>query len=336
MKTLEQELEIALRAEAPRPTAEFAEALDRKVERGFQRPSGQPRFKWTQNFPFAPVIGGIAALAVVIVLISTAGGGSGTGGSSSSGSTAASSATEQASPKAASGAQVAPNAPVARPRRVERSAALTLGAPSSKLEDVANQVIAVTDRHRGFVLHSTVTSGGSSTGGSFELRVPSGELQSTLSDLSALADVRSRTQATSDITAPYNAVQNQLGEARALRHSLLARLAGATTDTEAQALRARIHEANAQIRALSSQFARLQTRARLATIDVTLVREKARHDSGTGGVGGAFHDGLHSLAVSFGIALRVLGVVLPLALVAGLGWLGAAVFKRRRREAALF
>ena len=45
MKTLEQELEIALRAETPRPSAEFAEALDRKVARGFQRLPGQPRFE---------------------------------------------------------------------------------------------------------------------------------------------------------------------------------------------------------------------------------------------------------------------------------------------------
>jgi len=31
----------------------------------------------------------------------------------------------------------------------------------------------------------------------------------------------------------------------------------------------------------------------------------------------------------------VLGVALPLALLAALGWLGAALLKRRRREAAL-
>jgi hypothetical protein len=31
----------------------------------------------------------------------------------------------------------------------------------------------------------------------------------------------------------------------------------------------------------------------------------------------------------------VLGVALPLALLAGLGWLGAAILRRRRREAAL-
>jgi hypothetical protein len=33
--------------------------------------------------------------------------------------------------------------------------------------------------------------------------------------------------------------------------------------------------------------------------------------------------------------VRALGVLLPLALVAGLGWLGGRLLRRRRREAAL-
>ena len=66
------------------------------------------------------------------------------------------------------------------------------------------------------------------------------------------------------------------------------------------------------------------------------MRERAHHSAAAGGVSGDFHDALHSLAVSFGIALRVLGVALPLALLAALGWLAAALLKRRRREAALF
>ena len=40
--------------------------------------------------------------------------------------------------------------------------------------------------------------------------------------------------------------------------------------------------------------------------------------------------------VSFGIALRVLGIAIPLAIVGGLAWLAAAMLRRRRREAALF
>jgi hypothetical protein len=337
MTTLEHELEIALRAETPQPSAEFAQRLDERMAAGFPRKS---RLRLPRT-PWPAIAAGTAVIIAVIVAVSLSSGGSTQHGGSSTG--AASIATEKGAPAAGSGtvdslsARTAPATPLPRVRRVERSAALTLAAPGSKLDDVANQIVSVVDRRHGYVLHSTVTTGsGGATGGEFELRVPSGSLQDTLSDLSGLADVRSRTQNADDITQPYNAVAGELDEARALRHSLLDRLAKATTDTEAQALRHRIHLVSAQIRALSARFAQLQDRARLATIDVTLVRERAHHGAAAGGVSGDFHDALHSLAVSFGIALRVLGVALPLALLAALGWLGAAILRRRRREAALF
>ena len=343
MTTLDHQLEIALRAEAPRPSAEFAERLDKRVAAGFPR----ERRKSRPRKGLLPALAAAGSLLVVLVLVvSLSGGGSHEHSTESSGGAAAVAA--PSAPKVAPGsgsaggsapgqAQVAPASPLPRLRRVERSAALTLATPGSKLEDVANEIVSVVDRRHGFVLHSTITTGsGGATGGQFELRVPSGSLQDTLSDLSGLADVRSRTQNADDITQPYNAVATQLSEARALRHSLLARLAKATTDSEAQALRRRIRLEAAQIRALSARFAGLQDRARFATIDVTLLRERAHHSAAAGGVSGAFHDALHSLAISFGIALRVLGVAIPVALIAALGWFGAAVLKRRRREGALF
>ena len=48
------------------------------------------------------------------------------------------------------------------------------------------------------------------------------------------------------------------------------------------------------------------------------------------------HDAPHSLAVSFGIALRVLGLAIPLALLAALGLVRRERSEAPRREAALF
>jgi uncharacterized protein DUF4349 len=327
MTTLEHELETALRAEAPRPGAAFARTMDERVAAGFPRPSG--RLSLPRRGALLPALAAAAvliiAVAIAVPLLTRSGG-------SNDHVFTESPALEKSAPSVA-GAQVAPNIPAPGVRRVERSAELTLGAPKSKLDDVANQIVAVVDRRHGYVLHSSVTSGDSAE---FELRVPSGSLQATLGDLSALADVRSRTQNADDITAAYNSVSSQLDEARALRHSLLSRLANATTDTQARALRHRIRLVSAQIRSLTARFAQLRARARYATVDVTLVRERAHHGAAPGGVTGAFHDALHSLVVSFGIALRVLGVAIPLALLAALGWLGATILRRRRREAALF
>jgi hypothetical protein len=343
MTTLSHELEIALRAETPRPSEAFEERLDHAVADGFPRAR---KSRLSKTPPRAMAVAA-ALLVALVVGVSLSGGGSHESGTGATGDvqvaapavgpkTAAGSAGESASSASPAPAAAAP--PLrSGVRHVERSAALTLGASGSKLDDVANEIVSVVDRRHGFVLHSTVTTGsGGTSGGSFELRVPSGALQATLSDLSGLADVRSRTQSSDDITQPYNSVAAQLSEARALRHSLLARLAQATTDAEARALRKRIRLESAQIRSLSARFGELQSRARLATIDVTLVRERAHHGTSGGGIGSDFHDALHSLAVSFGIAVRILGVLIPLALVGALAWLAAGALRRRRREAALF
>jgi hypothetical protein len=324
MTTLERELEIALRAETARPSAAFAERLDRAVAAGFPRAK---RIALPGRLPALAVAASLLiALVVAVSLLS--GGKSG----SSGGASAVKAPAVESAPSVA--ADRAPATGLASPvRRVERSAALTLGAPKSKLETVANEIVSVVDRRRGFVLHSSVSAGEDA---SFDLRVPSRALQDALRDLSGLADVRSRTQNMDDITATYNATASRLEEARALRHSLLRRLARATTDEQAQALRRRIRLVSAEIRGLSARFEALQRRARFASIQVTLVRDRARRDTGGSGIGNDFRNALHSLAVSFGIALRVLGVALPLALIGGLAWLAAGALRRRRREAALF
>jgi hypothetical protein len=288
--------------------------------------------------------------------VSLIGNGNGTGGQSAQ-TTAASSAREKSPPPVTEAAPVvatpgaggsaadtaaAPSLKTApaparstSPRHVERSASITLAATRNKLESVANQIVAVVDRHHGYVLHSSITSG-SGGGGTFDLRVPVSALQATLGDLSGLADVRSRSQNVTDVTSSYNSTSDRLDTQRALRQSLLKQLAAATTDSQASALRSRLRLVSAQIRSLSAQFDGLRQRTSLASVEVSLVPKRARAAVTTGGIGGDLHDAFHTLAVSFGIALRVLGVLIPLAIVGGLAWLGAAVFRRRRREAALF
>jgi Domain of unknown function (DUF4349) len=346
-----QELALALRAESPRPSPELVALIDERVAAGFPR---KRRIRLPDlPLPRLAVLGGAAAAAVaVIVAVSL-----GTHGNSPSGGSTVS-AVEKAPAPAASGAAaagadsataqsapsvVAPQAgpgPAAKvrsagPRHVERSASITLAAARNKLESVANEIVAVVDRHRGFVLHSSVTSG-SGGGGSFDLRVPAGSLQATLSDLSGLADVRSRSQNVNDVTSSYNSTSDRLDTQRALRQSLLKQLAAATTASQAEALRSRLRLVSANIRSLSAQFDSLRQRTNLASVEVSLVPKRARAAVTTGGIGGDLHDAFHSLVVSFGIALRLLGIAIPLAIVGGLGWLGAALLRRRRREAALF
>ena len=346
MTTLD-ELAIALAAEAPRPGADFARRLDERVAAGF------PRKRPVLKLPRVALLGSAAALVVAVVVAVSLIGGSGTSTKSSGASTAAGSS--EAAPQSAtadsgtkalsaprSSAQVAPSIkvpapPLTRltPRHVERSASLTLAATRGKLESVANQVVAVVDQHHGYVLHSTVTSGAGG-GAAFDLRLPVGRLQSAIADLSKLADVRSRSQDLNDVTSTYNATEDRLATQRALRQSLLKQLAAATSQSQTDAIRQRLRLVTADIRSLSARFDSLRQRTNYASVEVSLVPKRAEPVATEGGLGGDFHDALRSLVDSFGIALRVLGVAIPLAIVAALGWLGWTTLQRRRREAALF
>jgi hypothetical protein len=198
--------------------------------------------------------------------------------------------------------------------------------------------VAVTDRNGGFVLRSSVTSGdGGVTGGSFDLRIPADRLREAVRELSALGSVRSRTQSGQDVTREFSLTRDRLAAARAERRSLLRRLERADTDEEAEAIRRRLDLVAGEIRGLRSQAREVRLRADYAAVSVSLAEDE--DDSGSaGGLNGtsaALDDAVNSLAGSLNLALRVLGVILPLGLVALLAWIAVRAVFRRRRESAL-
>jgi hypothetical protein len=231
-------------------------------------------------------------------------------------------------------------APGRSDRRIERSASLTLAAPEDRLERVANDIIATTDRYDGFVLRSSVSTGEEgASAGDFELRIPGPRLQPALRDLSRLADVRARTQAGQDITREFVSVGDRLRAARAERRGLLNRLETAETDTEAESIRRRLDLVAAELNGLRGRLRGLRLRSNYATVAVTLERAGESGSTGAGGSGdgleGALDDAVGSLSDSAELLVRALGVVIAPALLAALGLLAARAVRRRRREAAL-
>ena len=223
-------------------------------------------------------------------------------------------------------------------RRVERLASLVLAAPADRLDRVADGVTTVTDRYRGFVLSSSFATGDDAPDGSFELRIPARSLQPALRDLAELGEVRSRSQSGADITREFTSAAERLEGARAERRSLLRRLERAGSDSEAEALRRRLDLNAGEVRGLRGQVRELRARTDYAAVSVTLERDGGDgggDGEGDEGLGGAVDDALGSLEESVEIAVRVLGVAIPLGLLAVLTWTGARLARRRRREAAL-
>jgi Domain of unknown function (DUF4349) len=229
-------------------------------------------------------------------------------------------------------------APGQRTRKIERSIGLELEAPVDELARVAERVTTVTNRHGGFVLSSSLSTGDDGAGGDFELRIPSNRLRPALRDLSGLATVRSQSQSGRDVTREHVTARDRLQAARAERRSLLRRLEQAATDEEAEAIRARLDLVAGQINGLRAQLRDLRLRTDYAVVTVTLLAaEDGANDEG--GAGGSFDDAIGDaeelLIGTAGVLVRILALLLPLALVALVVGLAASVLRRRRRESAL-
>lgn len=228
-------------------------------------------------------------------------------------------------------------APGVRKRQVERSAELTLGAAPEQVQGVAAEAIEVVGRHQGIVLSSSVRDGGEGdAGASFELLVPSRRLSAALSDLSAIAEVRSRSENTLDITAPFVSVSERLRDARAEAEGLLAQLAAADTESERDAVKVQLRGVRDRIAYLRAQKQRLERRANFATVSLRISSgDEAFVPGGAWTIDDALRDAGRVLTVAAGISLLAAAVLLPLALLGGGTWAARRIYLRRAREQTL-
>ena len=352
----------------------FARELDSKVAAGFPRESRWRRL-FTANPMLVPGVAAstLLALVVSVAMLSGGDGMDGDMGESSSGanhgvesSGSAAQVTEDTTGAGGQDESAQPNQYSAKARRApkpqpatasppvagggsprsdnrqgriqETSASLVLGAKPGGIQSVADEVVAVTDRHRGFVMSSSVDVVDGGGGAAFQLRVPSERLKAALADLSKIADVRERREAAQDITREFVSARSRLADARADRKGLLRRLARAATDFERESLKLQLRDVGNRIAAAKTDLARVSNRANYSNISVNIVGDPAagaEEDDGTWSPGDAANDALRVLEVAAGVLLIALAVGLPLALLAGLALILARLTQRRRRERLL-
>jgi Domain of unknown function (DUF4349) len=202
---------------------------------------------------------------------------------------------------------------------------------------VADDVIRITDRYRGFVLSSSVSGGSDGRqSATLDLRIPAGRLQSAISDISRLAHVRSRTQNTLDVTAGYVSARSRLREAIAERRALLHQLAAADTANETASIRARLRLTNRRIARARAALRDLATQVRYAAVSVSVEPERKKLDRSDGWTAGeGFDDALGILGTSVAVALVALAVFVPIGLLSALVWLAVRGLRQGRRERAL-
>lgn len=351
-------LALAVRDQRPRPDAGVTARLDEHVERGLAASAAPPRARRL----LAPALGVAGALLLTLVAGVAVLGGHDQGGgqvalerptttttTTAPATGAAPSDAARAEREVAPGVTAAPPVgapsptptptPTAPGRSVERGAQLSLATAPGRLDDVAGDVVRTVDALRGYVVSSSVESRAAAGSATFDLRVPSAQLQPALARLSKLATVRSRSETSLDVTGQVDAARERLDALRAERRGVLRQLAAATTPAETAAARGRLRIVDARITRAEAQRAALRRRTAYSAIALEVATERPRA-GGTAGGGDwtprdALGDALRVLSVAFGVALVAFAALLPAALLAAAGFGMWRVVTARRRRGAL-
>jgi uncharacterized protein DUF4349 len=345
MKLTDEQIGAELRALRPAPSMGFIAELDRRAAAGFPARQTRPitrRLSWKRLIPAAAA----AALAVVVAGLALSDRGTeltsrepsqdqvqpAVGGAS--GGANLSAPRESVAPTTAQPLPPVPSDQLkpGQQRVQERSASLSLSTDAGNVEEVSDGVVAVTDRYHGIVASSQVNTSGGRGGASFDLRIPSQNLQAALADLSGLAHVSSRSEGSLDITAPFVTARERFDDAKATVDGLLDQLANASSASEIASIREQLRTARAELAAARAELAGLKQRADFSRLSVSVTGDGR---GGSWSIGDAADDAVSVLEAIGGAALIALAVLVPLAALVALGWLGGRELQRRRREATL-
>jgi hypothetical protein len=223
-------------------------------------------------------------------------------------------------------------------RAVERSAELVLAAAPADIADDSADVFEAVHAHDGIVMRSSTREGKPGEAAArFELLIPSAQLGDALAALSGIDEVRSRHEATDDITAPTVATGELLQDSKARIDSLLAQLETAETDSEREAVEAELAGERRHRSRLRAQQQHLERRADYSRVLVRIETGAAEESSGGGawGIDDALGDAGQILAVAAAVTVVALAILGPIALIALLAWLTHRAWVRRERRRVL-
>jgi hypothetical protein len=340
MRLTDEQIGAELRALRETPEAEFAAKLDRRVAAGFPSETRVKQDRVLTRGRLVPILGALAAVAVVAVVISnsqqTGLYSGGTNSAAPSETVAPAGGDQFRSDQQASGtaALLAPQS--SRPRNgrtqvQERTASLGLATDADKLQDAADGVIQVTDRYDGFVDSSAVHAGGSRGHASFALRIPTAHLNDAMSDLSDLGHVTSSDTGSTNVTGSYADAVKAYRDAQASVDSLLEDLQNATSPSGAAIIKQQLVVARQQLAAARAALRGFKQHVALTPVNVQVTAQ----GDGSWTIGDAADDAVGVLEAIGGAILIALAVLVPLGALLAIAWFGTREIRRRRREAPL-
>lgn len=225
-------------------------------------------------------------------------------------------------------------------RDVERSAEMVLGADPAAVHSDAAKVFNAVHAVDGIVLSSSIRDGGGGEAGArFDLLIPAAKLGDALASFSRIDEVRSRHEATQDITAPTVGVGERLNDSQARIDGLLTQLTQAETAGERSSVETELSAERRHRAGLRARLAELSRRAHLSRVSLRIDTGSTGMGSsaarGSWGVSEALGDAGHILSTAAAVAVIGIALVAPLAAIVLLAWLANRAWVRHRRESAL-
>lgn len=218
-------------------------------------------------------------------------------------------------------------------RKVERDVQMTLAAPADEVQDVTNDAIDIVRSHRGIVESSNSAVTDDRAQATLQLVIPTRQLDSAVGQLSDLADVKSLSEGTLDITRPFLDAKDRLADLRAEREGIRGQLEDADTQDEIDQLKQRLAIVNDQIAQANADFENVKRRANLSNVTLQITSQGA--DEGDWSLEDALDDAGRVLTVGAGIALITAAVVVPLALIVAIIYFLVSASRNRSRKRAL-
>lgn len=217
------------------------------------------------------------------------------------------------------------------------SATLTVEvADSDAVSRAAQDALDLTRSLGGHVVNASVATGDEGSA-ALTVRVPVAKVQEAIVGLSSLGRIVSQQVTIDDLQESLDQLERREASVRSQIARIAARLETESLDAETEAvLRSRLQTLRAERRGLRVGIAATNAEARMSTIQLTIVTPGAFGAAAPPArLDRTIDEALNVLAWEAVIALAVLIVLAPVALIVFAAWLGRRLYRRREEERLL-
>ena len=219
------------------------------------------------------------------------------------------------------------------PSRVVKTATLTLDVKRGRLDDVYSSVLGTVESVGGFVASSNQSKGRAQ----LTMRIPASRFESSIATLRAFGKVTNESVTGEDVTAQFVDLESRIRNLRTQEVVLLDLMRQARTIQDSIAVQSQLSGVTVQIEQLEGQRRLLDDQSSFGTLTLGLavVGVAAADPSEPSTLSGAWTDATNAALAVIAGTLVVLGVLVPLAMIAAVIGVPVWLVMRRRSNRPL-